>query len=718
MPPVAEVESDIKVSSEKLDYHSLNAKLNLYDADGNIQFEADKKAAREYIVNHVNANVISFESLEEKIEFLLEEGFYEAETFAQYSDEFVKSLYKKVYDEKFRFPTFMAAYKFYQGYALKTPDGKRYLERYEDRITVTSLYLARGDEAMAENLAEQMLQGRYQPATPTFLNAGKARRGELVSCFLVRTEDSMDSISRSVNAVLQLSKRGGGVAISLTNLREAGAPIKGMEGQAAGLIPVAKMIEDAVSYANQLGQRDGAAAIYLSAHHPDVMTVLDSKRENASERIRLNRLSVGLVVTDIVMQKFKSNESFYTFSPYDIQKEYGVPMSDISITEKYDELMANPNIKKKAIDARKFMKLVAEAQFESGYPYIMFEDTVNAASNIDGRVSMSNLCSEILQVSEPSEYNENLSYKTIGKDISCNLGSMNIAQAMKGRNLGSTVNAAIRALTAVSDLSNIESVPSVARGNDESHAIGLGQMNLHGFLASEGVHYDSPEAVDFTSAYFATVAYHAVAASNQIAEETGKKFIGFEKSKYASGEYFDKYTTQSWAPKTDKIKDIFAKYDIRVPTQADWEGLEVLVKRFGIYNAYLQAVPPTGSISYLSNATSSIHPIVAQVESRKEGKIGRAYVAAYGLTNENREYYKDAYEIGAKAVIDVYAAATEHVDQGLSCTLFFTDEATTKTINMAQGYAWSKGIKTIYYIRLRQNVIQGVDVAGCVSCAL
>lgn len=715
---VAEVDADIKVSNEKLDYHSLNAMLNLYDAEGNIQFEADKKAAREYIVNHVNANVISFESLEEKIEFLIDEGYYESEVFDQYDPEFVKDLYKAVYETKFRFPTFMAAFKFYQSYALRTFDGKRYLERYEDRITVTALYLARGDEALAKNLAAQMIGGRYQPATPTFLNAGKARRGELVSCFLVRTEDSMDSISRSVNAVLQLSKRGGGVAISLTNLRESGAPIKGMADQAAGLIPVAKMIEDAVSYANQLGQRDGAAAIYLSVHHPDILTVLDSKRENADARIRLNRLSIGLVMTDIVMQKFKAGEPFYTFSPYDIEKEYGVPMSDLSITEKYEEIMANPNIKKTSIDARKFMKTLAEVQFESGYPYLMFEDTVNRASNIEGRVSMSNLCSEILQVSEPSEYNENLSYKTVGKDISCNLGSMNIAQAMKGGNLDHTVNAAIRALTAVSDLSNIESVPSVARGNDESHAIGLGQMNLHGFLASESIHYDSPEAVDFTSTYFAAIAYSAVKASNEIAKETGVKFKGFETSKYASGDYFVKYTTRSWGPETKKVREVFDKYGIVLPTREDWQKLQASVMKHGLYNAYLQAVPPTGSISYLSNATSSIHPIVAQVESRKEGKIGRVYVAAYGLTNENREYYRDAYEIGAKAVIDVYAAATEHVDQGLSCTLFFTDEATTKTINMAQGYAWSKGLKTLYYIRLRQTVLSGADVEGCVSCAL
>ncbi len=715
---LTDVDSDVKVSNETLDHHSLNAMLNLYDREGKIQFGADKKAAREYIINHVNANLVTFESLEEKLEFLVDEGYYDPAVLNQYAPEFVKELYKTIYDTRFRFDTYMGAFKFYQSYALRTLDSKRYLERFEDRVAITALYLARGDTSQAQMLADEMISGRYQPATPTFLNAGKARRGELVSCFLVRTEDNMESIARGVNAVLQLSKRGGGVAISLTNLREVGAPIKGMADQAAGVIPVAKMIEDAVSYANQLGQRDGAAAIYLSVHHPDVLQVLDSKRENADARIRLNRLSIGLVVTDIVMEKFKAGETFYTFSPYDVEKEYGVPMSDISITENYQDLVNNPRIRKHSIDARKFMKTLAEVQFESGYPYIMFEDTVNRASNIEGRVSMSNLCSEILQVSTPTTYKGNLNTDVVGKDISCNLGSLNIAKTMYGGNLDLTVNTAIRALTAVSDLSDVDCVPSVARGNAESHAIGLGQMNLHGFLASEGIHYDSPEAIDFVSAYFAAVAYYAVQASNEIAMEKNQTFDGFEDSKYASGEYFVKYTTQAWGPKTSQIRDLFDRYGVKLPTKEDWSRLAALVKTYGLYNAYLQAIPPTGSISYINNSTSSIHPIVAQVESRKEGKIGRVYVAAFGLTNENREYYRDAYEIGAKALIDVYAAATEHVDQGLSCTLFFTDDATTKTINMAQGYAWSKGIKTLYYIRLRQNVLSGADVEGCVSCAL
>lgn len=710
--------SDVRVTDETLDYHSLNAMLNLYGKDGKIQFDSDKRAAREYVINHVNANLVSFDSLEEKLKFLVDKKHYDSEVLDQYSPQFVKDLFKDIYSRKFRFGTFMGALKFYTSYALKTNDSKRYLERYEDRVAVTALYLGRGDETVAMAIAEEIISGRYQPATPTFLNAGKAQRGELVSCFLVRADDSMDSISRSFNAVLQLSKRGGGVAVSLTNLRETGAPIKGIEGQASGLIPVAKIIEDSVTYSNQLGQRDGSAAIYLSVHHPDVLTVLDSKRENADARIRLNRLSIGLVMSDIVMDKFIKGESFYTFSPYDVEKEYGVPMSDISITDEYENLMANPRIKKTAIDARKFMKTVAEVQFESGYPYLMFEETVNRASAVAGRISMSNLCSEILQPSTPSKLNEDLSYDEVGKDISCNLGSLNVANVMYGGDLNRTVSASIRALTAVSDLSNISSVPPIQKGNADSHAIGLGQMNLAGFFGSEEIMYGSEESIDFTSVYFAAIAYHAIATSNQIAFERKQKFSGFEDSKYATGEFFDKYVTQDWTPKTDKVRALFDKYGIVPPSRTDWDSLKDSVMADGLYNSHLQAVPPTGSISYLSGATASIHPIVSLIESRKEGKLGRVYVPAFGLTNENKDFYPDAYEVGARKLIDVYAAATEHVDQGLSCTLFFKDSATTKDINMAQVYAYKKKIKTIYYIRLRQDVLTGMDIEGCVSCSL
>ena len=214
-----------------------------------------------------------------------------------------------------------------------------------------------------------MLSGRFQPATPTFLNAGKAQRGELVSCFLLRLEDNLESIGRSVNSALQLSKRGGGVALLLTNLRETGAPIKQIENQASGVVPVMKILEDSFSYANQLGARQGAGQRHLDAHHPDILRV---PRHEAGERGRedphQDQLSLGVVIPDVTFQLAKENRDMHLFSPYDVEREYGKPLSDLSVNDHYDELVANPRVRKTTISAREFFKTLAELQFESGYP--------------------------------------------------------------------------------------------------------------------------------------------------------------------------------------------------------------------------------------------------------------------------------------------------------------------------------------------------------------
>lgn len=1102
------------MTKNTLDYHALNAMLNLYDENGGIQFDKDKAAARDYFLNDINQNTVYFHDLEEKLTYLVDNDYYDKSVLDKYTPETVKDLFKRAYSHKFRFQTFLGAFKYYTSYTLKTFDGKRYLERYEDRVTMVAMYLADGDTDMAGNLIDEIILGRFQPATPTFLNAGKAQRGELVSCFLLRVNDSMESIGRSINSALQLSKRGGGVSLLLSDLRESGAPIKHIENMSSGVIPVMKLLEDSFSYANQLGARQGAGAVYLNAHHPDIMNFLDTKRENADEKIRIKTLSLGVVIPDITFDLAKKNEDMYLFSPYDVERVYGEPFSMVSITDEYYNMVDNPNISKKKINARQFFQTLAEIQFESGYPYIMFEDTANAANVIPGKVTHSNLCvtgdtriltesgyrrmddlwaehgsmdigddriddsfrvmadsrtvsgdiddfgiesvpstqvvrtaeeadvfelvlssgqsvkatpwhrfkvdtgegienialrdlkigdkvliqsgsrmdgrnaihnpdlaliagviaadgtfsssytgrempridlygdkaefadeleatvhrlleneevthhsatnkpcfnmsdnvdkvflsssmlgdvlaregftkdtktvipdfvwrgdwetraayidglfrmdggvggnnkaktlsielgstkidhlrevnallldmgiytsiykqrkeavlkmmpdghggmtetlcqkswslrttsrpecrklnelitwkkatqerwlkydgnrevgyatkwysnvaeinyagqedvydvqvpsadslilngvstancSEILEISTPSEYNEDLSYKHVGRDISCNLGSMNIAMAVDSADFSKTVDTAIRALTAVSDHTSMDSVPSIREGNDASHAIGLGQMNLHGFLGRERIHYGSEEALDFTKVYFASVMYESIAASNRIAIERGAVFRDFEDSGYGDGSFFDRYNPDDFQPTTQRVKSIIDRSSIHVPTHEDWDLLKKSVMEYGMYSAYLQAVPPTGSISYINNSTSSIHPITSKIEIRKEGKIGRVYYPAPHMDNSNLEFFEDAYEIGYEKIIDTYAVATKYVDQGLSLTLFFKDTATTRDINKAQIYAWRKGIKTLYYIRLRQTALQGTEVEGCVSCML
>lgn len=701
-------------------YLELNAQLNLFGEDGEIQTDKDKEAAREFFVGPggVNERTRFFHSLEEKIDFMVENGYWDGLLLRYFSIDIIKEVFRKAYSYKFRFSTFVGAYKFYTSYACKTydstPDDPHYLERFEDRVAMTALALASNkDEAL--EFVDLMMTGRYQPATPTFLNAGRGDSGEMVSCFLLRLEDNMESIGYGITSSLQLSKRGGGVALLLSNLREDGAPIKNVEGAASGVVPVMKILEDSFSYANQLGARQGAGAVYLNAHHPDIMEFLDTKRENADEKVRIKTLSLGVVIPDITFELARENKDMYLFSPYDVEREEGLAFADLSVTEHYHDWVENPRIRKKKISARDFFQTIAEIQFESGYPYILFEDEANLENPVRGRINMSNLCSEILQVNKPNSFTASGASHD-GMDISCNLGSLNIAKVMESpETMEQTVSAAVRMLTGVVEETNIEEVPSISRANHAMRSIGLGQMNLHGFLAQNFIEYGSDECLEFVDAYFSAVRYYALKESNKLAR-VGDVFHEFDDSYYANGDALEKYTMVDYRPVSDKVKALFG--DLELPSPKDWEELSDLIQVYGLYHSYLLAVPPTGSISYVNGATPSIHPVTAPIEIRKEGKMGRVYYPAPGLSNETLPYYTDAYETGYKALIDVYARATKHTDQGLSCTLFFRDDATTRDLNKAYIYAWRKGLKTLYYARIRQQALDGTGVQECVSCTL
>lgn len=702
-------------------YISLNALAKFKDEKGNYNFKADKEATKQYLENHIEPRMKKFASLEEKLAYLVDNDYYDKKVLDLYTAKFIKEIFKLAYAQNFSFLNFMGAAKFYKAYALKTNDNKQFLERFEDRAVMNALFLADGNEELALNLVKDIISNRFQPATPTFLNAGKKRRGEYISCYLLRVEDNMESISRAISTSLQLSKRGGGVALCLTNLRELGAPIKKMKNLSSGIIPVMKLLEDSFSYANQLGQRQGAGAVYLSAHHPQIMQFLDTKRENADEKVRIKSLSLGVVIPDITFELAKENKKMALFSPYDIKREYGKPMSDISITKEYQNLLNNPRIKKTFISARKFFQTIAEVQFESGYPYIMYEDTVNRRNPQKklGRIVMSNLCSEIAQVNTPSTYNEDLSFNKTGYDVCCNLGSLNIAAAMNSADkLGSLVSDSVQALNRVARSSDLDCAPSIEKGNKANRAIGLGAMNLHGFLATNHIYYDSPEAVEFTGIFFYTIAYHAFKESNKLAEKYGA-FKGFKDSSYASGDYFKKFIDEEVSPKTDKIKEIVAKYKLVIPTKEDWEELITKIKKTGIANANLLAVAPTGSISYLSSCTPSLQPVVAPVETRKEADLGRIYVPAYKINKDNYEYYeKGAYEVGPNAIIDITAAAQKYVDQSISLTLFVEDNVTTRDLNKAYIYAFKKRCNSIYYVRVREKVLAGSENLTADECLI
>ena len=259
------------------------------------------------------------------------------------------------------------------------------------------------------------------------------------------------------------------------------------------------------------------------------------------------------------------------------------------------------------------------------------------------------------------------------------------------------------------------------------------------------MYYGDDESMDLTNIYFLAVTYHSIRASMQIAKEKGQSFSGFKKSDYASGKYFEKFINptdpKQFAPRTAKVKKIFK--DIFVPTSADWAQLAQDVKENGMYNQNLQAVPPTGSISYINNSTSSIHPVAVPggiVETRSEGKLGAVYVPSPEAEG-NEQYFQnhDMYSIDPKKVLDIYSIAQFYVDQGLSLTLGYNSSSTTKVLVRSMTYAFSKGkastkeldergkllakypsaeIKTLYYARIYNENLDALASQECVSCAI
>ncbi|MCM2988241.1 class 1b ribonucleoside-diphosphate reductase subunit alpha [Bacillus safensis] len=680
--------------------------------EGKFQFDKDKEAVHSYFVDYINQNTVFFHNLEEKIDYLIENDYYEEEFLRRYSMADIKEVFEAAYAKKFRFPSFMSAFKFYNDYALKTNDKKKILERYEDRISVVALFFAGGDKEKALEFVELMINQEYQPSTPTFLNAGRKRRGELVSCFLLEVNDSLNDISRAIDISMQLSKLGGGVSLNLSKLRAKGEAIKDVENATKGVVGVMKLLDNAFRYADQMGQRQGSGSAYLNIFHRDINDFLDTKKISADEDVRVKTLSIGVVIPDKFIELAREDKTAYTFYPHTVYKEYGQHLDEMDMEEMYDELVENPKVKKEKVNPRKLLEKLAVLRSESGYPYIMFQDNVNRehALNHISRVKFSNLCSEVLQASEVSSYTDYDQEDEIGLDISCNLGSLNIMNVMKNKSIEKTVKLATDSLTLVSETTDIRNAPAVRKANKAMKSIGLGAMNLHGYLAQNQIAYESEEARDFANTFFMMVNYYSIKRSSELAKEKGETFHRYEGSGYATGEYFNKYVENDFTPKTEKAAALFE--GMHIPTKEDWAALKEFVAENGMYHSYRLCIAPTGSISYVQSATASVMPIMERIEERTYGN-SKTYYPMPGLSAQNWFFYKEAYDMDMFKVVDMIATIQQHVDQGISFTLFLKDTMTTRDLNRIDLYAHHKGIKTLYYARTKDT-----GQEGCLSCVV
>ncbi|WP_059049454.1 class 1b ribonucleoside-diphosphate reductase subunit alpha [Paenibacillus senegalimassiliensis] len=689
----------------------LNNLLMQRDADGFFQLDKDREAVAEFM-EEVARKSMTFLTATDKVRYMIDNDYYE-NVLGQYTAEEVEHVYSITHSYNFEFPSYMAASKFYNDYALKTNDKSMFLEHYPDRVAIVALYLGRGNADTASLLARSMMEQRLQPATPTFLNAGKSRRGEMVSCFLLEMDDSLNSINYVLNTCMQLSKIGGGVAVNLSKLRGRGEAIKGVEGAAKGIMPVLKLMEDAFSYADQMGQRKGSGAGYYNIFGWDVAEFLDSKKINADERIRLKTLSIGLIVPNRFYELAKANEPLHVFGPYSVYKAYGTHLDDMDLDVMYDTLLADSRVKKrKLMSARDMLTKIAMTQLESGYPYIMNKSNANNQHALKrvGQVKMSNLCTEIFQLQETSEILDYGKEDMIRRDISCNLASLNIVNVMERQKIRESVHEGMVALTAVSDMTSVSNAPGVAKANREMHSVGLGVMNLHGYLAKNKIPYESETARDFARTFFMMMNYYSLEKSMEIATQTGEIFAGFEESEYATGEYFDRYLNTDYRPLTERAAGLFAGMEI--PSPQDWAKLKENVMKHGLYHAYRLAIAPTASISYIQNATSSVMPVVEQIETRTYANSTTYYPMPY-LSAENIFFYKSAYQMDQLKVIDLIAEIAPHIDQGISTILHVNSNVTTRQLARYYLYAAHKGLKSLYYTRTKN-----LSVEECLTCSV
>lgn len=689
----------------------LNNEIIRRNDDGTLKLEKDKEAVKSYFVDYINVNMRWFHSLEEKINYLIKNDYYEKELFDKYSWEDVKEFYKYAYSFKFRFKSYMAAKKFYDSYALKSDDGKVFLERYEDRLVVVAMFSANGNVDDVYKHIESLINQVYVPATPTLLNAGRKRSGDKVSCFLIDIPDSTEGISYGLEAAAQLSRRGGGVGINLTDIRARGEMIKGIHDAASGVIGVAKLMEGTFSHYNQLNQRAGAGVAYLSALHADIFEFLSTRGINVDETKRLKTLSIGTIIPNIVMEKARKGEHYYAFYPHNLKQVTGKDLSEINMKEEYESLINNKEIKKKKIDAREFLTEVAKIQLESGFPYLIFIDNANDVNHLRelAPIRMSNLCVEVFQPQTKSIIRNRSQQSDWGYDISCNLGSLVMDNLFERNKIEQDIEYAIRALNRVVDTTSIDAVPTVKKANDNIRSVGLGLMGFHGWLAKNSIAYESEEAKEVANISGMILRYYSLKASNKVAIET-QPYPDFKKSEYSKGKGLEIYTKEEYVPTLDKVKEIFK--DVYIPTKDDWTNLIESIKEHGVANGFVNALAPTGNISYVVNATPTILPVVEQVEARHYSNSTTYYPMPH-LSPTTMWYYKRAYDMDMLNVIDVIAEFQKHIDQGISSTMFVNSTTSTKDLVKIYMYAQLKGLKSLYYTRTNNTKTE-----DCISCAV
>ncbi|WP_425203780.1 ribonucleoside-diphosphate reductase subunit alpha [Priestia megaterium] len=643
-------------------------------------------------------------------------NIYSKDILREYSEEEIKLAQSFIVPEKDKLFTYIGLFTLADRYLAKTREKEVY-ELPQERFLIIALALMHKEkkEARMELVKEAYwaLSTLYMTvATPTLSNAGRTH-GQLSSCFIDTIDDSLRSIYDSNTDISTLSKASGGIGVYLGHIRSRGSDIKGFKGVSSGVLPWMKQLNNTAVSVDQLGQRQGAIAVYLDVWHKDIFIFLDAKLNNGDERMRTHDLFTGVCLPDLFMEKVDARGDWYLFDPHEVEQVMGWRLEDCydeeegsgTFRERYEMCVQSNELSKEKVAAIDIFKRIMISQLETGTPYMFYRDTVNRANpnkHVEGSmIYCSNLCTEITQNQSSTELVEEkrgendgeiVIRKKAGDFVVCNLSSIHLGNAVKDGVLPRLIKIMIRMLDNVIDHNQGRlGVLQAEITNERYRAIGLGTFDWHHLLAIKQIIWESDEAVEYADKLYEEIAYHAIKSSMELAQEKGA-YPYFEGSEWETGEYFTRrgYLDQE--------------------SEFDWVTLMNNVKEYGIRNGYLQSPAPNGSTSVIANGTQATYPVFNKkyYEEKKNYKLP---IVLPDLNDETGLFYNNAYLTDQKWSIKQNAARQRHVDQSLSFNLYVQNDIKAKDLLDLHMTAWNEGLKTTYYVRSKalEDIIEECD---------
>ena len=644
-----------------------------------------------------------------KLVYLTERGLYGKYILENYSEEEVKECARLIDRDRDALFTYSSLQLVLKRYVIHDFDGTL-LETPQEMFLGIAMHLAMKEKdrpGQVKAFYDMLSMLKVTVATPTLSNSRKPYH-QLSSCFIDTVPDSLDGIYRSIDNFSKVSKFGGGMGLYFGKVRATGAPIRGFQGAAGGVIRWIKIVNDTAVAVDQLGMRQGAVAVYLDAWHKDLPEFLQLRTNNGDDRMKAHDVFPAVCYPDLFwrMARDNINGMWYMMCPHEIFLVKGYHLEDSYGQEwenRYFDCVSDDRISKRAIPVKEVVRLILKSAVETGTPFCFNRDHVNRMNPNPhkGMIYCSNLCTEIAQNMSPISLVSRETVKTDdgdevvvqvtkpGEFVVCNLASLVLGNidVTDGEELRHIVRTAVRALDNVIDL-NFYPVEYAQINNKKYRPIGLGVSGYHHMLAKNGVGWESERHLAFADKVFEDINYYAIEASCDLAAEKGS-YLYFEGSDWQTGAYFDKrgYTSERWKALKDKVAEK------------------------GMRNSYLIAVAPTSSTSIIAGTTAGLDPVMKKFffEEKKGAMIPRV---APELSPATYWLYKNAHLIDQSWTIRAAGIRQRHVDQAQSLNLYITNEYTMRQVLNLYITAWEEGVKTIYYIRSKS-----LEVEECESCS-